>query len=104
MNKVEDKAMRPEGQAESSVQVFKFEAHDLDSVNIKELSFVSSAHAATAEEIVPVQTAEDKDATMGFFVIGGVINISMILAYFIWAFFQWKKIDKRHKEKNKQNI
>ena len=99
MNKIEETAMSLEGQAESSVQVFKIQSYDLDSVNIKELSFISSAHAATAEEIAPIQTPEDKDATMGFFVIGGVVNITMILAYFIWAFIQWKKIDKRKKEK-----
>ena len=45
----------------------------------------------------PVQAVEQEDLTMNFFVVGGVINITMILAYFVWAFRQWKKIDKRNK-------
>jgi cytochrome bd-type quinol oxidase subunit 2 len=52
----------------------------------------------TAHIEQPVQETEQKDLTVNFFVVGGVINIMMILAYFIWAFFQWKKIDKRNKE------
>ena len=90
--------MRLESNTEPSVQVFKLQSHEIDSVDIKELSFVSSAHAATAEQVVPVQKAEEEDLTMNFFIVGGVINITMILSYFIWAFFQWKKIDKRHKK------
>jgi cytochrome bd-type quinol oxidase subunit 2 len=45
----------------------------------------------------PVQKAEQEDLTLNFFVVGGVINIVMILAYFVWAFRQWKKIDRRRK-------
>ena len=89
--------MALESNTESSVQVFKFQDHEIDSVSIKELSFVSSAHAATTEQIAPVQKPEE-DMTMNFFIVGGVINITMILSYLVWAFFQWKKIDKRKKK------
>ena len=94
---VEVEAMSNESNTNSSVQVFGLESHEIDSSSIKELSFTNSAHAATTEQVVPVGKAEEKDLTTNFFIVGGVINISMILAYFVWAFFQWKKIDKRKK-------
>ena len=44
----------------------------------------------------PVSVPEEGEhASTSFYVIGGVINITMILAYFIWAFGAWKKADKR---------
>lgn len=49
----------------------------------------------TAHTEQPVKEVEQHDLTMNFFVVGGVINITMILAYFVWAFRQWKKIDSR---------
>ncbi len=49
----------------------------------------------------PVKEVEQEDLTMNFFVVGGVINIVMILAYFVWAFRQWKKIDAREKAERK---
>ena len=84
------------------MQVFKFESHEVDSATLEELPFISSAHAATTEQVVPVGKTEEKDLTTNFFIVGGVINISMILAYFVWAFFQWKKIDKRSKKAVKE--
>ena len=39
--------------------------------------------------------SEEHNPGTSFFVIGGVINITMILAYFVWAFGAWKKVDKR---------
>ena len=96
--KVDAEVMSIESNTESPVQVFKLESHEVDSAGIQELSFISSAHAATTEQVVPVGKAEEKDLTINFFVVGGAINISMILAYFVWAFFQWKKIDKRKKK------
>lgn len=90
--------MSLENNTESSAQVFKLEPQALDSKDIKELSFISSAHAATTEQVVPVQAVEEKDLTINFYIVGGIINITMILAYFVWAFRQWKKIDKRKKK------
>ena len=49
------------------------------------------------EQPVSAPEAEDKDLTINFFVVGGIINITMILAYFVWAFGAWKKVDKRKK-------
>jgi cytochrome bd-type quinol oxidase subunit 2 len=38
---------------------------------------------------------EQNDSMLGFFGIGVVINLLMITAYFIWAYKQWKKSDRR---------
>jgi heme/copper-type cytochrome/quinol oxidase subunit 2 len=38
---------------------------------------------------------EQNDSMIVFFGIGMVINVVMITAYFIWAYKQWKKSDKR---------
>jgi len=35
------------------------------------------------------------EAPIGFFAIGIVINLVLITAYFIWAYKQWKKPQKR---------
>ena len=59
--------------------------------------------ATHIEQPVTVQEVGGKDASVGFFVIGGVINITMILAYFVWAYFQWKKIDKRDNDRKKHS-
>ena len=40
------------------------------------------------ETTVPAPQAED-GITLGFFAIGMVINITMIIAYFIWAYKNW---------------
>lgn len=65
-----------------------------------ELSSTDGTLAAHIEQ--PVQEIEQKDLTTDFFVVGGVINITMILAYFVWAFRQWKKIDAREKQQGKE--
>lgn len=54
--------------------------------------------AQPATEVVPVQmqsvsAAEDGGGLMVFFGIGMVINIVMIVAFFIWAVKQWRKHD-----------
>jgi len=51
----------------------------------------SSAGAQTVQTTQPAPVHNEKDATMGFFAVGMVINLVMITAYFIWAFRQWKK-------------
>jgi cytochrome bd-type quinol oxidase subunit 2 len=43
---------------------------------------------------------EQNHPMLGFFGIGIVINVIMITAYFIWAYKQWKKIDRRHQKKS----
>ena len=50
---------------------------------------------AHIEQPVSVPEVEEHAPSANFFVIGGVINITMITAYFIWAFRAWKKADKR---------
>ena len=47
------------------------------------------------EQPVSVPGAEEIDQSNYFYLIGGIINITMITAYFIWAFGAWKKADKR---------
>lgn len=57
------------------------------------------AYAEQVAAVVEIQPeVVKKDISINFFIIGGVINIVMILSYFIWAFRQWKKIDKRKQQ------
>lgn len=54
--------------------------------------------AQPATETAPIQmqsvsAAEDGGGLMVFFGIGMVINIVMIVAFFIWAIKQWRKHD-----------
>ena len=64
-------------------------------MNTVESSSTNSAVSLHIEQPVTLSAAEEKDLTTNFYVVGGVINIVMITAYFIWAFGAWKKADKR---------
>jgi hypothetical protein len=64
-------------------------------MNTAESSPAKNAVSLHTEQPVSVSAAEEKDLTTNFYVVGGVINIVMISAYFIWAFRAWKKVDKR---------
>ena len=55
----------------------------------------STANSVHTEQPVSVSEVEEKDLTTNFYLVGGAINITMITAYFIWAFRAWKKADKR---------
>ncbi|MDH5356700.1 MAG: hypothetical protein OEY09_19835 [Gammaproteobacteria bacterium] len=47
------------------------------------------------EQPVSAPEHESNDLTIGFFAIGMAINIIMITAYFIWAYRQWGKSNKK---------
>ena len=64
-------------------------------MNTVESSSANSSVSLHTEQPVSVSAEEEKDLTTNFYVVGGVINIVMIAAYFIWAFGAWKKADKR---------
>ena len=64
-------------------------------MNTVETSSTSSSVSLHTEQPVSVSAEEEKDLTTNFYVVGGVINIVMIISYFIWAFGAWKKVDKR---------
>lgn len=64
-------------------------------MNAEESATKSHTASVHTEQPVTVPEAEKEDLTMNFFVIGGVINIVMILAYFVWAIGAWKRADKR---------
>ena len=64
-------------------------------MNTVETSSTSSSISVYTEQPASVPQVEEKDLTLNFFIIGGVINIVMIISYFIWAFGAWKKVDKR---------
>jgi len=64
-------------------------------MNTIEPSSTSSSVSVHTEQPVSPSQAEEKDLTTNFYIVGGVINIVMITAYFIWAFGAWKKADKR---------
>ena len=60
-------------------------------------SATNQSQVTYTEQPVSTPEAEVKDLTINFYVVGGIINIVMILSYFIWAFGAWKKVDKRKK-------
>ena len=64
-------------------------------MNKIELPATNTAVNVYTEQPVSVPEAGKEGPSTNFFVIGGVINITMILAYFVWAFGAWKKVDKR---------
>ncbi len=64
-------------------------------MNTKESASNSQSLNSYTEQPVSSPEAETKDLTINFFVVGGIINITMILAYFVWAFGAWKKANKR---------
>ena len=55
----------------------------------------SVAVSAHTEQSISAAAQEEKDLTTNFYLVGGAINITMIMAYFIWAFRAWRKADKR---------
>lgn len=56
---------------------------------------VSTHTEQPVTDYVADPVSDEHNPGTNFFVIGGVINITMILAYFVWAFGAWKKVDKR---------
>ena len=64
-------------------------------MNTVELSSTNKNVSVYTEQPASVPLVEKKDLTINFFIVGGVVNIVMITAYFIWAFGAWKKIVKR---------
>jgi len=63
-------------------------------MNINELALNNQAVNAHTEQPVSSPVVDKKDLTTNFFIVGGVINIVMILSYFVWAVRAWKKSDK----------
>jgi len=57
---------------------------------------LSADTAVNAHTEQPVSTpdTEGEHANTSFYEVGGAINITMITAFFIWAFRAWKKADK----------
>ena len=64
-------------------------------MNKIESPLTNTAVSVHTEQPVSVPGVEEKDLTTNFYLVGGAINITMITAYFIWAFRAWKKADKR---------
>lgn len=64
-------------------------------MNMTESTPANSKVSMHTEQAVSVSSTEEKDLTTNFYVVGGVINIVMISAYFIWAYKAWKKADKK---------
>jgi len=61
---------------------------------------VSSKLTSYTEQATADSGLEQNHPMLGFFGIGVVINVVMITAYFIWAYKQWKKIDRQGERKN----
>jgi len=62
---------------------------------MNELATNNQSSVTYTEQPVSAPETEVEANDIGFYIIGGVINITMILAYFIWAFGAWGKADKR---------
>jgi hypothetical protein len=60
---------------------------------------VSSKLTSYTEQPTLDSGLPQNDPLIVFFGIGIVINVVMITAYFIWAYKQWKKTDKRSEGK-----
>ena len=67
-------------------------------MNKIELPSSSTAVNAHTEQSISVSEQEEKDLTTNFYLVGGVVNITMITAYFIWAFRAWKKTGKKKEQ------
>jgi len=59
------------------------------------LDILSKTTAAYTEQAEPAAPQEPDDSLIVFFGIGLVINLLVITAYFIWAYKQWGKSDKK---------
>ncbi len=69
-------------------------SNETDSVSIADsTSLVSVGKEAVQIEssVALIPESKEKDLTTNFFVVGAVINIVMVAAYFFWAYKQWKK-------------
>ena len=64
-------------------------------MNKIELPTTSTAVNAHTEQSVSVSEQEEKDLSINFYLVGGAVNLTMITAYFIWAFRAWKRADKK---------
>jgi len=64
-------------------------------MNTIESTSTNTTVSVHTEQPVLDPLVEEKDLSTNFYIVGGVINITMITAYFIWAFRAWKKADKR---------
>ena len=60
--------------SESSIKVISLQSGETD--------------PASTEQPVPVQQGEH---LYGFFAIGMIVNVVMLIAFFIWAYRQWHK-------------
>ncbi len=64
-------------------------------MNTIESTSTNSIASVHTEQPVSAPEVDEKDLTTNFYLVGGVINITMITAYFIWAYKAWKRADKR---------
>lgn len=64
-------------------------------MNTTEKTPATDAVNLHTEQPVSASAAEEKDQSTNFYIVGGVINILMITAYFVWAFGAWRKAGKR---------
>ncbi|NOQ68986.1 MAG: hypothetical protein GQ573_02565 [Gammaproteobacteria bacterium] len=63
-------------------------------MNTIESTSTNSIASVYTEQPVSAPEVDEQDLTTNFYLVGGVINITMITAYFIWAYKAWKRVDK----------
>lgn len=67
-------------------------------LNVADASFQELGMTSMSQDVQSVpEVKSDKEDLSVFFGIGMVINIIMIVSFFIWAVKQWKKNDIRKK-------
>jgi len=52
---------------------------------------MSNSQSSYVEQAEVVPVTPEHEAPIGFFIIGIVVNLVLITAYFVWAYKQWKK-------------
>ena len=67
-----------------------------NSVPINGVTGENIASVGVNAPVTPTQP-ENGDVTLGFFVVGMVINIVMIIAYFLWAYKNWNNKNRQDK-------
>ena len=67
-------------------------------LNVEDASFQESGKTSMSQDVQSVtEVKSEKEDLSVFFGIGMIINIIMIVSFFIWAIKQWKKNDTNKK-------
>jgi len=83
--------MKLSGNSDSNAEATRVLEGKIDPINSTADFSAGSTLQVHTEQQMPTHEAGHNEIAMGFFMVGAVINIVMITAYFIWAYKQWDK-------------